>query len=237
MQFRLGVIVGVLFAIALVIALLWFSLIRREGPDPVLYPVRGIDVSHHQGEIAWDEVASSGIEFAFIKATEGRDFSDPRFVYNWQQAGEEGVARGAYHFFTFCSPGLDQARHFLSVVPPEPGSLVPVADVEFGGNCTSYEDLETIRRELKIFLVEVERAWGRRPMLYLTVRSMFQIADARFDEYPVWFRNIFWRLPNDGSPLWVVWQHADNGRVEGIVGDVDQNVLHSEIFLQSLRID
>ena len=67
-------------------------------------------------------------------------------------------------------------------------------------------------------LDEVERAWNRKPILYLTLRSMFQIADSRFDDHPVWFRNIFWRLPNDVSSIWTVWQHADDGQVPGIVG-------------------
>ena len=177
--------------------------VRFNAPSPTRFPHQGIDVSHHQGRIDWPAVAASGTAFAYIKATEGRDFRDRRFEENWREAAAAGIPRGAYHFFTFCSPGLEQARHFLAVVPPEPEALIPVADVEFGGNCTSYEDLETVRRELLVFLEAVEAAWGRKPMLYLTVRSMVQIADDRFDAYPVWFRNIFWRLPDDAASLWV----------------------------------
>jgi lysozyme len=236
-QFRLGAVTRIVFAISVVLLLAFVALVRRAGPDPELYPVGGIDVSHHQGEIEWEEVATSEIEFAFIKATEGGDFSDPRFEFNWGQAKAAGIARGAYHFFTFCSPGLDQARHFLTVVPPEPGALTPVADVEFGGNCTSYDDLEEVRGELAIFLAEVERAWGRKPILYLTFRSKLEIADARFDAYPVWFRNVFWSLPNDASSLWIVWQHADDGRVAGIEGPVDQNVLHPDVSIASLQVE
>ena len=236
MQFRLGVAAGVLLAIALIISLGLAALIRRDDPDTNQYPVSGIDISHHQGPIDWAEVASSGIQFAFIKSTEGRDFSDPRFEFNWEASGVEGVPRGAYHFFTFCSPGLDQAEHFLRVAPPEVGALTPVADVEFAGNCTSYKDLEGVRSELAIFLEEVERAWGRKPILYLTFRSKLQIADARFDSYPVWLRNVYWRLPSDASPLWEIWQYADDGTVAGIKGPVDRNVLHPDMSIASLRV-
>lgn len=237
MPFRLRAVTGIVFVVSFVLLVAFVALIRRDGPNPKLYPVTGIDVSHHQGEIEWEAVAASGVEFVFIKATEGSDFSDPRFEFNWRQAKTAGIPRGAYHFFTFCSPGLDQARHFLTVVPPEPAALIPVADVEFSGNCTSYDDLEEVRGELAIFLAEIERAWGRKPMLYLTLRSNFEIADERFDAYPVWFRNVFWSLPNDLSSLWIVWQHADDGSVPGILGPVDQNVLHPDVSVASLQVE
>lgn len=236
MHFRLGIAAGILSAIAALFLVAFLILVRREDPDPDLYPIRGIDVSHHQGEIDWSAVARDGVAFAFIKSSEGQDFSDPRFAFNWAESRNAGVPRGAYHFFTFCSPGLEQARHFLAVVPPEAGALTPATDVEFAGNCTSFEDLEDVRRELQVFLREVERAWGRKPILYLTLRSKLQIADSRFDGYPVWFRNIFWSLPNDASAVWDVWQYADDGRVAGIEGPVDQNVLHPHLSVASLRV-
>jgi len=61
---------------------------------------KGIDVSHFQGEIDWSTVKAAGIDFAFIKATDGVAEIDPRFVENWQGAGQANIARGAYHFFS-----------------------------------------------------------------------------------------------------------------------------------------
>src|SRR5262245_12494312 len=78
------------------------------GPDLARFPVHGIDVSHHQGAIDWAQVKASGQTFAFIKATEGADFRDKRFSENWRQARAEGLVTGAYHYFTFCSPGVAQ---------------------------------------------------------------------------------------------------------------------------------
>jgi lysozyme len=65
------------------------------GPDFDRFPVHGIDVSHHQGAIDWARVKGSGQAFAFIKATEGVDFRDTRFVENWRRARAEGLATGA----------------------------------------------------------------------------------------------------------------------------------------------
>src|SRR5262249_30419769 len=67
-------------------------------PDPSEFPVLGIDVSHHQGPIDWPQVAVAGVGFAYIKATEGKDLSDPMFRVHWRAADAAGIPRGAYHF-------------------------------------------------------------------------------------------------------------------------------------------
>src|SRR5436190_4558929 len=60
-------------------------------------PVQGIDVSYWQGDVDWQAVTDAGVYFAYIKATEGADHLDPKFLDNWQEAKQAGVARGAYH--------------------------------------------------------------------------------------------------------------------------------------------
>lgn len=233
---RLGLVTaaGVIALVVLLVATL--VLLQRGEPDPDEYPTRGIDVSHHQGPIDWNAVAGDDVDFAFIKATEGQDFHDPRFKQNWAAARAAGVPRGAYHYFTFCTPGRDQAAHFLAVVPPEEGALLPAIDVEFGGNCSRYGKLEEVRVELARMLAEVERAWQRKPILYLTPRSRFQLMDARFSEYPIWQRNVYWRMPPEPAPTWSVWQYADDGEVAGIKGPVDRNVLHPTVDLATLIV-
>lgn len=193
----------------------------RPGIDS--FDVKGIDVSHHQGEIDWGRVGAADVNFAFIKATEGRDHQDTRFSNNWTAAEQAGLIRGAYHFFTFCSPGRDQAEHFLAVVPPTPGALPPVVDVEFAGNCKSWSSIDEIRDELGILLEELEKAWQRRPILYLTSEAERRIVRGHFPGYPVWIRNVLWRPPWT-EPGWLFWQYTDEGRVPGIDTPVDLNV-------------
>ena len=74
---------------------------------------------------------ASGASFAFIKATEGGDVLDPRFAGNWAAARRAGLPRGAYHFFYFCRPAIEQARWFIAHVPKDPSALPPVLDVEW----------------------------------------------------------------------------------------------------------
>ena len=131
-------------------------------PDPDLYPVRGIDVSHHQGTIDWRRVAGAGIGFAYLKATEGSDFTDSRFRTNWTGAAAAGLPRGAYHYFTLCTPGRAQAAHFLATVPRDAAALPPAVDLELGGNCSARPAPAAVHREVDAFLAEVARATSAR---------------------------------------------------------------------------
>ena len=97
------------------------------------YPVQGIDVSHYQGQIDWKQMKAQGIGFAYIKATEGSSYVDECYEQNMTDAENAGIAAGAYHFFSFDSPGVTQAEHFIQTVG-EDGTLIPVVDVEYYGN-------------------------------------------------------------------------------------------------------
>lgn len=123
----------------LVLALAILAALRSEGllclnhPSTAAYPVRGVDVSAYQGQIDWETLADQGLSFAFIKATEGSSFEDPRFRENWTGARSAGLRVGAYHFFSFDSPGASQAQNFIGAVQGFEGMLPPVVDVELYG--------------------------------------------------------------------------------------------------------
>lgn len=199
--------------------------LRFNYPSIERYPVRGIDVSHHQGEIDWDALSGENLRFAFLKATEGADHADREYERNRDGARRAGIAYGSYHFFTFCTPGADQAEHFLARIGARPGALPPVADVEFSGNCRNWASLDAIRRELDVFLRRVEQVGGRRPLLYVTDDAVERILDGRFDGYALWRRDVFFRPAQDD---WLFWQYAHNARLAGIRGPVDLNVFHAD---------
>jgi len=179
-------------------------------------------VSAHQGAIDWDRVGRDGITFAFIKATEGRDFTDERFDENGGGAGEAGLDRGAYHFFTLCTPGADQARHFLDVAPPQSGALAPAVDPELAGNCSARPPATEIYAELDDFLTLVEGTWDRKVVLY--VGDDFERAyPVRHQlDRPLWLRRFLLRPEIDG---WLVWQLHGYARVDGIAGGVYLDVM------------
>ena len=103
--------------------LLYKGYLRFNYPSSEEFPVRGIDISHHQGEIRWDELKKEAIEFVFIKATEGGDFTDPKFADNWRNAQKNNYHVGAYHFYRICKNGKEQAENFIRIVPKTPDNL------------------------------------------------------------------------------------------------------------------
>jgi lysozyme len=222
-------LLAVLVAIALLAAavgLYEFGWLRPSRSVAARFPVHGIDVSHHQGPIDWQAVGRDGVAFAYVKASEGADWVDPRFRENWQEAGRAGIPRGAYHFFTFCTPGLPQAENFLAVLRAAGGELPPAADVEFTGNCTRWESIEWIRRELAAFLAHVEAGIGRRPILYLTRSSHARIVEGHFPDHGLWVRHVLLVPSQRRYGRWLFWQFAHDGRIAGIGKPVDLNVFH-----------
>ena len=200
--------------------------IRFNYPDEDKYPVRGIDISHHQTDIDWGLLERARLDFVFIKATEGGDHKDSKFGEYWKRAGELGLARGAYHFFTFCKPGREQAENYIGTVPAGEGLLPPVIDIEYGGNCSARPSREEILREIDEFSDIVERRYGSRPLIYATKKSYEDFISDELPSYLIWIRDIY-RTPRrpDGRE-WSFWQYTNRGRLWGIKGFVDLNVFH-----------
>ena len=194
---------------------------REYRPDPERYPLRGIDVSHHQHAIDWTKVAADDVAFAYLKATEGGDYRDDAFARNWDAARAAGLAVGAYHFFTFCRPGAEQADNVLATVPAAADALPLVVDLEFGGNCGRVPAPTDLRGELDAFLARVEPARGRRVVFYVTAEFL-DAYGAALPPRALWRRSLL----REPEPLarWVLWQYHNRGRVDGIDGPVDLDV-------------
>jgi len=144
--------------------------------------VRGVDVSRYQGTINWSAVKNDGVHFAFIKATEGGDLTDPTFARNWRNSKRAGVIRGAYHFYR---PGTDparQARHFLRTVRLSAGDLPPVLDVEVHGGIGSTR----LQRGVRTWLRIVEEETGKRPIVYTNPGFARRLAGGDFRRHALW---------------------------------------------------
>lgn len=220
-------VVGVLGCGVLAAALLagaWGLGLVRVRPWLAAGESYGVDVSHHQGPIRWDAVARDGIRQAYIKASEGASGRDDRFVENWTAARASGVRVGAYHFFSLCRPGADQARNFLDALAAagdRAGALAPVVDLEFAGNCDGRPAASDLERELAAFLDAVEGQLGQRAMLYVLPEFEAAYPLRAYADRPRWARSIVLRPGGD----WRWWQAEDAARVAGIDGGVDLDVV------------
>lgn len=222
-------------AALIALAILTPFLYSRLELAPLRYPVTGIDVSHHQGEIDWRRVAESGVAFAYIKATEGGESRDERFVENWEGAKVSGILRGAYHFFTLCRSGAEQAQNFIGVVPREPGALPPVVDAEHMGPCRHGKIIDDPMAELEAFIARVERHIGQRLVVYTTAEFEAAMLAGKLTQERFWARSLVLE-PRFRQEQWLFWQYHNRGARPGITGPVDLNVFRgSRAELERLR--
>lgn len=198
---------------------------RFDFPFPWQYPLRGIDVSRHQGLIDWTTVAGSGrVDFAYIKATEGRDYVDPHFRRNREKARKTGITTGAYHFFSLHNPGLPQAEHFLRTVMPVIDELPPAVDLEFEANGRKPPGKAALLRELAAFDRTIRATYGNPPVYYLNEDFLRFYFTGRDLDNPLWIRGIYHQPAVMKKRGWAFWQYSDFGRVPGIRERVDLNV-------------
>lgn len=188
--------------------------------------VQGVDVSWHQGPIDWRALAADDVAFAYIKATEGVDYADPRFAANWEGAAAAGLHRGAYHFFTLCKPGAQQAANFIAIVPRAAGAMPAALDLEHMGPCRDGPTMTDIIGEARTFLDLVQTHYGTRPLIY-TTREFHDahLRELRGERF--WIRSIA-ASPNFREWDWVIWQHHNRGHKRGVSGPVDLNAFRGD---------
>lgn len=226
-----GSLVLLFAAAAVLVYAVYFGYYHVNGVRAAKYPIHGVDVSHYQGEIDWEVLAAQDIQFAYIKATEGSSHVDDCFAKNYREAKQTVLRVGAYHFFSFDSPGATQAEHFIETVEAFEGMLPPVVDVEFYGNKEADPpDPEEVRTQIQTYLDAVEEAYGLRPVIYATYESWELYIENQFDDYPLWIRDI-WKRP-ETSVNWTFWQYTNRGRLKGFTGEepyVDLNVFKGSL--------
>jgi GH25 family lysozyme M1 (1,4-beta-N-acetylmuramidase) len=197
--------------------------------------VQGIDVSHWQGAINWTAVRNAGIQFAWIKATEGTSYTDSRFDTNYVNAYHAGVVRGAYHFARpDVSGGATQANFFASnggAWSADNRTLPGVLDIEhnpYGSMC--YGKSTTQMRNWIADFYNTYKARTSRDVVIYTTASWWNTCTGRWggmsDKSPLWAAH--WTSSHtptipSGFPTWTVWQYTSTGSVSGVSGNVDRN--------------
>jgi lysozyme len=187
------------------------------------YELHGIDVARYQHTIQWNILKIAGVDFAFIKSTEGISLVDSFFQYNWEQAKVNGIRRGAYHFFNAEKDPVIQAIHFIVNTPMDANDLPPVLDVETLRGCSPAK----MRAGVRVWLKTVEKAYGKRPLIYTNVTFYEKYLAGYFENYPLWIADYRGdKAEYQKYKQWKFWQHTDQGYVDGIPAQVDINVFN-----------
>lgn len=188
--------------------------------------VYGIDISHYQKKIDWDNIAIEGttkpIDFVFIRATVGRDKKDKLFTKNWNKIRREHHLRGAYHYYNPNHNSTQQAENFIETVKLKKGDFPPVLDIE---RLSKIQSKEKLILGIKNWLKLVEDHYEVTPIIY-TGKNFYQhhLKNQGLDDYPLWIASYSTQI--SGSADWKFWQFSETGKVKGIKHLVDLNVFN-----------
>ena len=202
--------------------------------------VDGIDVSHWQGDVKWSKVGDAGIEFAFVKGTEGVGWTDVKFIENMTSGSNSGVIRGVYHFArpNLGNTGAEEANYFLSVVGDylNSGYLRPVLDLEVGSSLGK----TYLSNWVLEWMQTVENRTGISPLLYTNLNYIDYYMTNEVTKYDLWIA--YWsckpkpsfNVPPTGKwSDWAFWQYygpggcgSNAGTIPGIQTDIDLNIFN-----------
>ncbi|MDD4972352.1 MAG: GH25 family lysozyme [Paludibacter sp.] len=220
----LAVSIGLIVMIILTIRA--YFLPKGISIDKEQYPITGIDVSRHSGVIDWKKIKRQHIDFVYIKATEGETYLDPNYLVNITAAHKVNLNVGEYHFFRFNKPGKTQAVNFLAHIKNIPGKLNPMVDVEEWGNMPVVKTEKEIRKEITAFLLEIEKVTEDKMIIYTNINSYNRFIKGHFEDNPIWICSFNKDRIIPDNRNWLFWQHAHNGKLDGIKGYVDLNTFN-----------
>lgn len=206
--------------------------------------VYGIDVSHHNSDISWDQLALycdknglvySGkpketkymqpVMFAYMKATEGATFKDRTYDVRQIEAERHGIAKGAYHFLRMGSSVEDQVKNFIETANWSVGDMPPALDVELEDEIVAH-GVDKFLDTTFGWLEAVEEQMNVRPIIYTreSIRDKYLARDPRFAKYQCWIA----RYHPDGPKKddWKLWQMSESAVIGGHDGKMDVNLFN-----------
>lgn len=201
-----------------------------EGLD-IEQTASGLDVSHFQGDVNWEEVKASDFKFAYTKATQGTGFVDPKFATNETGSAKVGLHHGAYHFYLAGEDPLKQAQLFIKVCKEiDNGTLPPMLDLE-QGSMQKAVNAKQFQQDVFTWLKEVETALNVKPIIYTNTPFGNQyLNNPDFANYYLWIAEYGVKTPKVPNAWkdkgWLIWQRTDRAKVEGTVTTFDGDTVN-----------
>jgi len=208
--------------------------------------VLGLDCSKYQKDINWTKVKASGIEFAFIKITEGTTGHEDS-VYSIKNraldAQKNGIKIGYYHF---ARPGNinipendanEEIQNVLSRLNNLPKANLPlVLDIESYSADNIWDNkIDHMDIFINTFINKLKEH-NISTILYSYKSFIETNSDTIFGKYPLWLaayiNNPETTLPAipKGWPEWKIWQFTEKGSIDGYSGDIDLNIMKEDYF-------
>lgn len=206
------------------------ELAYMEGDKQISH--KGIDVSKFQGEIDWNKVADSGVEFAIIRLGyrgygTGALMMDETAIENIEGALNAKIKVGVYFFSQAITieEAVEEAEFVIENIKKYDITYPVIYDTEEIVNEDSRADglSKEERTEIAVAFLERVKKAGYTPAIYANLRWFTMSLDiSELDAYDKWYAYYDKELyfPYKIS----MWQYTENGQVDGINGSVDLNI-------------
>ncbi|MFE3016061.1 lysozyme [Streptomyces sp. NPDC059256] len=199
---------------------------QQRSPEPEATQTEGVDVASHQGNVDWPALWTSGVKWAYVKATEGTYYKNPYFSQQYDGSYDVGMIRGTYHFATpDTATGAAQADYFVDrggAWSPDGRTLPGALDIEWNpyGDACYGKTQSGMVTWIKDFLARYKARTGRDAVIYTATSWWTQCTGnhAGFGAVnPLWiarYNTAPGTLPA-GWSVQTMWQYTSSGPIVG----------------------
>lgn len=195
--------------------------------------IHGLDMSHYQGDVWWETVGSnSKMYYVYLKASEGGDNIDRRYLENITLARRYGLKVGSYHFYRPRRDQELQVRNFRTQCRPQDQDLVPMVDIETTGGLSRAELCDSLHKFLRL----LEGVYHQKPLIYTYESFYNNYLTGELNGYKLFIAKYNSKKPvlNDGRDIFA-WQYTAKGRINGVTGFVDKSRLMGKHSMREIR--
>lgn len=213
----------------------WDAKYEKSQKAKLQPTIKGIDVSHHNGNIKWDVLAEKDhIRFVYIKATEGATVVDNKFAKNAVSAKNAGILVGAYHFLTTTSSAEKQFENFKAAVDASKIDLLPVLDAEKMSHNHPMTKQEYVRHVRK-WVDLCKKEYGKAPILYCSQQHYRTYFKKHFKDCLFWCGDVDAKRVFVNREKWTIWQKTIR-KLNGTSDRVDFNVLAPGVRIEDILL-
>lgn len=191
--------------------------------------IRGIDVSHHQGNIDWMQIRAAGIQFVYIKSTEGVTYQDPKFKEHYTGAKRAGLKIGFYHYARPYNDPRKEVANLLETTKDFPHDLPFALDIETNEDKFNRDHTTNF---CLLWLQEIEKLTGETPIIYTYTHFARNYLGPELIHWPVWIAHYGTDRPGDNGiwGSWAIFQYTSDGSLPGYNGRLDMNVMEASFL-------
>lgn len=198
----------------------------------------GIDVSYANGDIDWEKVKNSGIDFAMVRiggrgyGEAGNLYPDDRALEYINGARAQGLKVGGYFFSQAITTAeaVEEADYVKELLGDTKLDYPLAYDWEIIKDDDARTDTVSAAQATECALAFCQQAasYGYKPMIYSPSRELYFKYDlSRLANYDIWYVE-YADVPNFYYEF-SMWQYSESGTVDGIDGAVDLNICFTNV--------